>query len=67
MEPDRKSCNRSFFGLFSGLNALETIVVAAIVLVALAGAMLVGKGLFMQSRLAAAPHAMTGSITVAAR
>jgi hypothetical protein len=49
-------------GLFSGLNALETVVLAAIVLVALAGMMLVGKGLFLQSRLVAGP----GYVAVAA-
>lgn len=53
-EPDRKPR----LGLFTGLNALETIVVAAIVIVALAGMMLVGKGLFLQSRIVAGPGAV---------
>lgn len=54
-EPDRKQTR---LGLFSGLNALETIVVAAIVIVALAGMMLVGKGLFLQSHIVAGPGAV---------
>lgn len=58
-EPDHKQPR---LGLLSGLNALETIVVAAIVIVALAGMMLVGKGLFLQSRIVAGP----GAIFVAA-
>ena len=38
-------------GFLSGLNPLETLVIAAIVLVALGGALLVGKGLMLKSRV----------------
>ncbi|MEA3534213.1 hypothetical protein [Rhizobium sp. CC-YZS058] len=41
-------------GFLSGLNPLETLVIAAIILVALGGALLVGKGLLLKSRVDAA-------------
>ncbi|MFP5076695.1 hypothetical protein ACLE20_05260 [Rhizobium sp. YIM 134829] len=42
---------REHGGFLSNLNPLETLVIAAIILVALGGALLVGKGLMLKSRI----------------